>query len=189
MPVNVFPQITADERRGEGADVDAHVEDGETAVAAMIVGTVERADHGADVRFQQAGSEDDEDEPGVKRAELRDRHGEVSERDHDSAPEDGAALACDAVRDPPARQAGEEYTRGVKAVDGPGFGGGKAQTAVRHRCRHKEDEQCAHPVVAEAFPHFGEEERGEAAGVAEERPVPAGVRGGGLGRGRGGGHG
>ena len=36
---------------------------------------------------------------------------------------------------------------------------------------HEEDEERAHPVVAEALPHLGEEQRGETARMAEEAGV------------------
>ena len=104
----------------------------------------------------------------------------MAERDNHAAPEHRPALADDAVREPAARQAEQIDHRGVEAVDRAGFRRRKAEAAVRHGRRHEEDEQGAHAVVAEALPHFGEEERGEAAGMAEERAVPARV--GGVGR-------
>ena len=47
----------------------------------------------------------------------------------------------------------------------------KPSPPVGERRRHEEDEQRAHAVVAEALPHLGEEQRREAAGMAEERAV------------------
>ena len=40
------------------------------------------------------------------------------------------------------------------------------QPALGRGGHHEEEEQRAHPVVAEALPHLGEEERGQAAGMA-----------------------
>ena len=51
----------------------------------------------------------------------------------------------------------------------PAVRGVEAQAAGGERRRHEEDQQRAHAVVAEALPHLGEEERGQAARVAEER--------------------
>ena len=44
VPVDALSEIAADQRRDERAEVDAHVEDREAGVAALIVGRVERAD-------------------------------------------------------------------------------------------------------------------------------------------------
>ena len=92
----------------------------------------------------------------------------------DAAPKHGSALANDAVGDPAAGQAEQIDHRGVEPVNRARFRRGKAQAAVRHSGGHEEDQQRAHSVVAEALPHFGEEERGKAARMAEERAVPAG---------------
>src|SRR5260370_12384383 len=66
MPIDLLPDPTADQRRDECAEVDPHVKDRKTSVAAMIVEGVEHANYGADVRLQQAGPEDQEDQPGVE---------------------------------------------------------------------------------------------------------------------------
>ena len=52
----------------------------------------------------------------------------------------------------------------------------KPSPPVGERRRHEQDEQRAHPVVAEALPHLGEEQRGEPAGVAEKPVSVAGSR-------------
>ena len=46
------------------------------------------------------------------------------------------------------------------------------------RRRHEEDEQRAHPVVAETLPHLGEEKDGETARVSEEGSIRGHVDGG-----------
>src|ERR1043166_3326255 len=53
VPVDLLSEPAGDERREEGAEVDAHVENGERGVAARVVARVERADDGADVRLQK----------------------------------------------------------------------------------------------------------------------------------------
>ncbi len=64
---DLLAEIAADERRDEGAEVDPHVEDREAGVAARVVGRVELADDGADVRLEQSGADDDQHQPEVER--------------------------------------------------------------------------------------------------------------------------
>ena len=52
--------------------------------------------------------------------------------------------------------------------------GVESQAAGRDRRRHEEQQQRPHAVVAEALPHLGEEQGGEAARVTEERGVRRG---------------
>ena len=47
----------------------------------------------------------------------------------------------------------------------------EAEPAARERRRHEEDEERADPVVREPLPHLGEEQRREAARMAEEAAV------------------
>ena len=59
----------------------------------------------------------------------------------------------------------------------PGFGVGEAQAAPGDAGGHEQDEERAHAVIAEALPHFGEEEGGQAPRMAEKAAVGArGVR-------------
>ena len=51
VPVDALPEIAADQRRDERAEVDPHVEDREAGVAAVVVRRVELADDDADVAF------------------------------------------------------------------------------------------------------------------------------------------
>ena len=83
------------------------------------------------------------------------------------------ALARDAVRHPAARQAQQVDHAGVEPVDGAGLGIREAQAAPGDAGGHEQDEERAHAVVAEALPHFGEEEGREAPRMAEETAVGA----------------
>jgi hypothetical protein len=56
----------AQERRHEGADVDAHVEDVETRVALGVARLVEVADHHRDVGLEEAVADDEADEAAVR---------------------------------------------------------------------------------------------------------------------------
>ena len=106
VPVDLLPEVPADQRRDERAEVDAHVEDREAGVAARVAWRVELADDGADVRLQQAGADDDQQQAQRRRSRASGRHrDEVPERDHDAAEEHRAPLAEEPVGDPAAREA------------------------------------------------------------------------------------
>src|SRR5262249_9526653 len=121
VPVDRLAHIPAGQRGQESADVDAHVKNREPGVAAMIVRTVKLAYHGADVRLQQSRADPDEPKPGIKRADLRKRHAEVAECDNNSAVENSAALAQDAVGDPATGQVGQVDQGRVQSVNSAGF--------------------------------------------------------------------
>ena len=91
--------------------------------------------------------------------------------DQDAAVQHRALRTDQAIRDPAAGQRRHVHHRGVQAVDGAGSGRVEAETAGGGGGGHEQDQQGAHPVVAEALPHLGEEERGKAARVTEEGGV------------------
>ena len=76
---------TGEQWCGESTNIDAHIKDGETGIAALITGRVETADHGADIRFQQSGADGDEDESCVKSVGRVNRHCEMARRDDNTA--------------------------------------------------------------------------------------------------------
>jgi hypothetical protein len=137
----------------------------------VIVARVELSDDHCDVALEQAGADHDQREAEEEGRQRLQRHAEVPGRDQDAAVEHRAPRPEQPIGDPPARQARHVDARGVEAVDRPGNGGVEAQAAGRDRCRHEQDEQRPHPVVAEPLPHLGEEENGEAARMTEERMV------------------
>ena len=120
----VLAERRADERREEGAGVDAHVEDRECAVTARIALRIEVADHRRDVRLEEPVAQDQEQEADVEarrrvgefdaeRAEReRARHAEEIERrrerelsgsHHEAADDHGLALAEEVVGEPAAK--------------------------------------------------------------------------------------
>ena len=122
--------------------------------------------------LRRPGAEHDEHEPDVERS--GDRHGEreVAAGDQDAAVEHGLALSEHAIGEPAARDAHQIDERRVDAVDRGGGGGVETHAAGGDGRGHIEDEEPAHPVVAEALPHLAEEQGGEPARMAEE----AGIR-------------
>src|SRR6476659_1932009 len=67
VPVHSLCQIAGDERSDERPEIDAHVEDRESSVAARVARVVQRPDERADVGFEQTGAENDESEAGVEK--------------------------------------------------------------------------------------------------------------------------
>ena len=167
-PAFALREVAGNERREERADVDAHVENRETGVAAFVGRTVEAADHRGDVGLEEAGAEGDEHEAGVERDERADGHRVVAGRDDDAADEDGAARTDEVIRDEAAENREQINAHRVGAVDGGGVLGVEFEPALRGGFRHEQNEQRTHPVVGKTLPHLGEEKRGEAAGVAAE---------------------
>src|SRR6185295_19859767 len=96
---------------------------------------------------------------------------EVSEGDDDPADEYTAILAEPAICDEAPEDRRDPHAADVIAIDGAGVRIGEAE-----RLRHVQDQEPPHPVVAEPLPHFGEEKRGETAGVAEPRGARRGRR-------------
>ncbi len=169
VPVDLLADGADDQRGGEGTEVDAHVEDGEAAVPARVVGpVVEVADHRRDVGLEQARAERDQREAGEERHTDRQGQQEVADHDDRAAERDGLPGAEEAVGDPAAREGQQVDHRRVDAVDGARDGHLHAEAAVGDGGGHVEHQQGTHAVVAEALPHLAHEEGGEAPGVPEE---------------------
>ena len=164
VPADALAEEAGDERRDERADVDAHVEDREAGVAPRAAFRIQIADDRRDVRLEQPGAEDDEDEAEEERhwprEHRRERDREVAERDEHAARPDRAPQPEPAVGDPAAGQRREVDAGGVDADDGRRLSArSKPKPPSRERGRHEQDEQRAEPVVREPLPHLGEEER------------------------------
>ncbi len=84
-------------------------------------------------------------------------------------------LSPDLVGHPTAWERKKVHEEGVQSVDG----GSRLDIQLHARvgpgrcCRHEQDEQGAHAIVAEPLPHLGEEERGQAAWMAKKVPPGA----------------
>ena len=142
-------------------EVDAHVEDREAGIAALVVGRVEPAGHGADVGLEQAGAERDQRQPSVESLDRRNRQREVSAGDDCSADQDRAIGPEVTVGDEAAGDRQHVDGHRVVAVDACRFHRAEAEPAARDRGDDEQRQQGAHAVVGEALPHLGEEERRE----------------------------
>ena len=171
MPIDALRQISGDERTNERAEVDTHVEQGESGVAARVSLPIERADERAYVRLQQAGANDDEAQACVEERKRLEREREVARSDDDPADEHASILAEHAVRHETAEDRGPPDAARVRPVDRRRVRIREAQSARAGWRGHVQNEERTHPVVAETLPHLREEERRESAWVAEEAPI------------------
>ena len=178
VPADGLTEEAGDDLTHEGAEVDAHVEDREAGIAACAALGVEVTDDRRDVRLEQAGAEDDQDQseeeedlPCAWAGQAGEADGEVSGGDERGAQEDRAPQSEPAVSDPAAGKRGEVDRGRVDADDRRGLRAVEAEAAVHERGGHEEDEERAESVEGEPLPHLREKERREAARVAEESAV------------------
>ena len=125
-------RLARDDRPERRADVDAHVEHGESGVEPGAAFGVEFRDHGAHVRLQQTHAEDDDEQAEIERPGLSEvARMALPERDADAPDEYGAPRADQPVGDPAAGERCEIDARGVKAVDRRGGLVVDAEAALR----------------------------------------------------------
>lgn len=149
MPAPQLAERAAHEGRQERAEVDAHVEDAEGAVAPGVAWGVERADLGRDVGFEQAVADDQQ---GQGREKKRFEGHEEMPHGHDRAADDHATVRPQAAVGQPAAEKRREIDQpAVQAVDV-----GRGLLGEEQMLGHVEHEQSAHAVKREALPHFGE---------------------------------
>ncbi len=185
VPAGLLAERAADQRRQERADIDADIENGIGAVAAVIARRIKPADLGRDIRLEAAAAEDQCQQR--EQEKLFHRHHEMADRHQHRADDDGAALAEHAVGNEPAENRREIDEPGVKApdlrrqrlhVERPeqaferALEGEQADDVAgvigqQQVFRHVEDKQRAHPVIGETLPHLGREQEGKPARVAE----------------------
>ena len=167
----VLAQPAGEQGRGEGADVDGHVEQLEARVAADVIVVVEAADDGRQVRLDEAGSDGDQHDPRPGRRCGGDGQADVPGHDDHAAVEGGQPRPDDAV--------GEDAPGDGQQVDGGAVGGqddlagvgAQAEAAIRRGVGDEVQQDGAHPVVGEALPHLHVEHPGQAPGVAEQSAV------------------
>ena len=170
-----------DERGGEGAEVDAHVEEREAGVAPGVAVRVEPADERADARLEQACAERDQDQAGVERRDGIEREGVVSGGDDESADEHRAPRPDEVIREVASEDAYHVARHGVVAIDLRREFLVHAHPAHRQGGDHEQQQDRPHAVVGEPFPHLGVEQHAQAAGVAGDAPMVAlGMPGGGF---------
>ncbi len=144
------------------ADVDAHVEDGEAGVAALVAGCVEPADHGADVWLEQPRADRDQRQSDVERALRRHGQREMPQGDDAAADQHGVVRAEIAIGNVAAGNRQQVDGHRVVAVDARRLDGRQPKAARRHRRDDEQRQQRAHAVVGEALPQLRKEQRRQA---------------------------
>jgi hypothetical protein len=142
--------------------VDAHVEQGETAIAPIVRGSVELANHRGDVRLEQTIADHHHRQAEQEQRLAGQHHHKQAGRHHQRTEQDRALVADHLVRHVAAENAGGIDQRGIGAVDlaGPGLAGGIAVVEVRHDVQR----QCpAHAIERKAFPELGHEQHPQGA--------------------------
>jgi hypothetical protein len=160
-------QPAGQQRRHQRAAVDAHVEQGEAAIATRVVTAVELPDHGGDVRLEQPVADDHHRQPDQEHLAAGQHHHKQAHRHHQRAEQDRALVADDLVRHVTAKDAGGVDQRRVRTEDaaGPGLAGGIAVVEVRHDVQRQRP---AHAVEREALPELGHEQHPQRARMAEQ---------------------
>ncbi len=116
MPRDVLPERAADQRAERRAEIDAHVENAEGAVATGILGVgIQRADLRRDVRLEHAVAEDQDDDAEEERGVIRDQ--QMAGGHHQAADDHRLALSQPAVRDRAAEDRRQIAERRIDAVD------------------------------------------------------------------------
>lgn len=156
----------ADHAGQQGAQVDAHVEDGEGAVTTVIPFFIQVAHHGGDVRFEQAVAHDQQAKAGiedgvdhVREHGVRQCQGKLAGGHQHGTEQDGTALAQEGICEPAADDGGDVDQTGIDAVQLEGVGLGPAHATVGGQVGQIEDEHGTHAVIGESLPQFGTKEQ------------------------------
>jgi hypothetical protein len=163
----VVGQRGGKDRRDEGAEVDAHVEDGEAGVAALVAGGIQLATIVEIFGLNRPLPEMIVARPSVKICWLGDRHHEQAERHDHGAEQDGALVAQDLVGDVAAEDRRRVHQREVGAVELGGrllartFAAVELGDDVQH-------ERPADAVEREALPEFRHEQHPQRAWMAHQ---------------------
>ncbi len=181
VPAICFANVAAQKRSNRRAQVHAHVEDREAAVAPRVAMTIKRTNDGGDVRFEESVAADQEGkrceegraalDQDNRLASDRDRkipvhsHQQVAEGHEQAAENHRPPLPQEPVGQQTAEEGRHVNQRRVGAVHGIGVFVAVAQKALRH----VEDQQRPHAVVGEPLPHLGKEEREQPGRVAKHR--------------------
>ena len=168
---------TGEQWSHQRAEVDAHVEDGETGVAPFILLRVQRSDEGGRIGFDTAGAEGNQDQAGGQAHGARkDSQGDVAKNHDRGGVEEHAFGSEDPVRKPRTNDGGQVHATAVCAHQRRRNGNVDAEAAVGDRVVHVVQQDALHAVEGEPFPQLNAEEVRQHAGMAKEGL--AGRRGG-----------
>ncbi len=146
-----------DQGRGQGADVDPHVEDVESRIPLGVARLVEVAHHHRDIRLEEAVADDQTDEAEHKEVEPGHPHQEETAGHEQPADGHRSAVAEVAVGDHPAEERREVDEGEVETVDLVALGARQTEAAT-FGIDGVEQQDADHRVEGEALPHFGKEQ-------------------------------
>ena len=162
-------RLSRHQRSQETTDIDADVEDGEAGIQARAAFRIKVRNNRADIGLEQPHAEHDHRQSNIEAARAaRGREQGVAEGDGNTPGHHGTLRADQAVRDPAAGQRRQVNSRVVQAVNSRGGFVIQAESAVGHRVDEEQHQQGTHAVEGESLPHFGHEQRGEAARLTQE---------------------
>src|SRR5258708_7903165 len=121
MPTDALAYVAADERRNHCSQVDAHVENRESTIAAWVIFAIELSDHYRDIRLEQTGADNNQKEPGIKARQRLQGHRKMSARDDDSANKNGESSPQQTVRQQSAKNICKVDGTGVHPIDASGL--------------------------------------------------------------------
>ena len=119
-PAHPLAEDASNKGRDECADVDSHVEDREAGVAPRSALGIEITDDRRDIRLEESGAQDDENQADVERGlreDDRESDRQMSQRDQHSPVPDRASQSEPPVGNPAAGERGEIHAGGVNADD------------------------------------------------------------------------
>ena len=115
--VRALAQTTANKRAEEGANINTHIEDAETAIASRITLRVQLTNNSTDVGFQKTGAGDNQQQANKKCLRRRNGQYEVATHNYNAAEEYSALCAQQAIGNPAAGQCDDIDQRRINAVN------------------------------------------------------------------------
>ena len=174
-----FLQPAGDQRADQRAGVDAHVEDGESGVAAFVLLPVEASHQGGGVGLQAAGADADKHQAGDQAGNARhEGEADVAGHDQDGGAEQHLFGTEEPVREPGTQDGGEVDAAAVGADEAGGQGLVDPQAALSGREVHVVEQDALHAVEGEALPHLYGEEAGQHLWVAKKGRIARRCSGG-----------
>src|SRR5262249_21903540 len=171
-------QRPCDERADGSTQIDSHIKDGESGIATRIARFIERSDHCADVWFEQTGTKYNQNQAGIEERKFAKRKREVSESNENAAKQDASILAEQPIGNESAGNGHGPDASGIKPVNIRGAIDSEAESAFFNGRHHVKNQECAHSIVAEAFPHFCEKKCGHSTWMSEPLAIFGGWRAG-----------
>ena len=157
-PAILHGDVSAHQRREESPEVNTHIENGKTGIAARIALRIEATHHTGDIGFEETVTGSQETQSEVESVIVSERHKHKPDGHHNAPIDDGIPIAQVFVGNHTPHNRGCIHQRTKCGVDGNTalIGEGFAQMVVKF-INNIENQQSPHTVVGKAFPEFGKE--------------------------------